>query len=459
MTDTAIAPSQSTSVTPEEHVEAVKGFMNQCLRVKYTKTGLPKSKQVSADVRQAMADAAGVADPTTLSGSKRLFKSGKDAHPIIGDVNEWERMVDKWRNSFTFSMAADESADVGELRRAKAERLVRADDVEAFEDGLVKLEAEGVAICKKLQAEYDEVMAMEKAKLGKQFKAGDYPAKEDVYQLVVDPQAQKSEELCILRIGKRHYSEVTASVRLPKKVLEKMTVQAAELMNQSLEVAVEDVSKELVDTFKILSARLVDRIKIKPRFGTSIYRQVGAEAEVLGTTKDSDDKLTVTVSYHKEIDDEERPGRKKRQKVSESFGPMTEQEYQDLRPEAMDETKKMHVSVVERFGDYLEQFVNLKSKLGAYGEHMDEALDQLRELYHRAATGSKKQGAEGVIASIKGSSQLRAEMKEGLDFVCGKLTDVADEVRKVRRKLHSGIAGKVAQLQAKAKAKKEAAHA
>lgn len=431
-------------VTPEQHVEAVKSFMHTCMRVRYNKAGLPKSKQASDEAREAVAKEAGDADEDSFSVSKRLFKSrGDDAHPLIEEVNAWARKVDKWRNVYTFSMAADDTIDSDSLKKARGERLVRAEDVETFEKGLSEMEVEGLTLSKKLFDQYEQVMALEKARLKKEFKPSDYPDRDNIWRVV--ERDGKKEEYGILRIGRRQYSEVTASVRLPKVVLQRMTTQAAELMNQSVEVAVADIVTVISETFLTLSKQLGDRVRVRPPHNHPLRLKVGTQAEVLSVREsvDGHDKPVkyVTLKWAGEG----------RAKFQDEFGPYDDAGYAALRPEPMEETKRLTTSVIERLGEQLDVFNNLKLKLGVYGEHLDEALDAIRELYHRATRHTeKKTGA--MIENIKASSYFRETLREELDNAVENLSSIATEAKTVRRKLHSGIA---AQVQAALKAAKK----
>jgi len=408
------------------------------MRVRYNKAGLPKSKQASDEAREAVAKEAGDADEDSFSVTKRLFKSrGDDAHPLLEVVNDWARKVDKWRNTFTFSMAADDTIDSDSLKKARGERLVRAEDVEAFEKGLLEMELEGLKISRQLYEQWDQVMALEKVRLKKEFKAADYPDKSQIWQ--TRERDGKTEETGVLRIGRRQYSEVTASVRLPKTVLQSMTTQAAELMNQSVEVAVADVVNVISETFLTLSKQLVDRVRVRPPYTHPLRLKVGTQAEVLsvreGVNGDDHPVKYVTLKWAGEG----------RAKFQDEFGPYTDEEYAALRPEPMEETKRLTTSVVERLGEQLDVFNNLKTKLGVYGEHLDEALDAIREVYHRATKHSTKK-TSAMIENIKASSYFRETLREELDNAVENLSSIATEAKTVRRKLHSNIAAQVASV-------------
>jgi hypothetical protein len=421
------------SVTPAQHMEAVKTFINQCLRCRYNKAGLPKSKKASEESRAAVAKEAGDADESSFSVTKRLFKScGQDAHPLIGDINDWARRVDRWRNTFTFSMAADDTADADSLKKAKGERLIRIDDVEDFENGLVEMELEGLKLSKKLYDSYDQIMALEKVHLKKEYRQSDYPDREQIFQSV--ERDGKTEEFGILRIGRRHYSEITASVRLPKVVLQRMTVQAEELMNQSVEVAVADIVSVIAKTFTTLAKQLVDRVRIRPPKSHPLYINVGTQAEVMDTREEKSGKF-ILLSWR----DLKTSGQGRPKMITEEFGPYSEEEYQSLRPEPMEETKKLTSSVIDRLSEHLDIFNNLKTKLGAYGGHLDDILDAIRDVYHKA-TGNTHKKTEAMIEQIKHSAYFRNELKEELDGAVNAMLSVAEEAKKVRRKVHSNVA-------------------
>jgi hypothetical protein len=434
-------------VTPEQHLEVVKSFTSECLSVEFIKTkGLPTSKQTSA---KAIAEEA-EGDESSFSASKKLFTCD---HPILDKVNKWASQVTKWRDTYTFPMAAA-SVDARTVRKAKAKRLIRKEDVEEFENGMDQLAEEGLELSKQLHAAYDQIMSLEKKKLGNKFNSSDYPAKDHIYseydKEVVDPETKKAETVRLragaLRIGGRDYSEVSAPVELPKKVLGRMIDQTYEKLNASVEVVVADLAKVMTLSFSTLAGNLVDRVRIRPPFGNEVYQAVGAEAEVVEVLRNADDPnvpeghVTIKVKYKEAV-----AGEKRKKDSFQDFGPMTEAQFQALRPSPMDETKIIKKSVVETFGTYLDTFVNLKSKLGAYGEHVDKALDVLRELHHNALQGRKsKAGAEAVIDTIKYSPKFRHDLKEALDGTCEILAAVAQEAGNVRRKVHGNVAQQIA---------------
>lgn len=422
-------------VTPEQHIEAVKGFMNTCMRVKFNKTGLPKSRKASDEAQVKAAEEAG-SDEAALSVGKRLLSC---EHPVIDELNAWGRKVDHWRNTFTFSMAADDTADAGDLKKARGERLIRCDDIDAFEAGLVEMEQEGLEISNKLLTQYDQIMALEKKRLGKEFNQADYPPKDKLVwpeeRVITDPKTKETKtiqtECGVLRIGRRAYSEVTASVRLPKAVLQRMTTQAAELMNQTVEVAVGDIAKVISDTFLTLSRQLVDRIQIRPPYKHALTTKIGRQAEVLAI-REEDGKKFLTLTW--------RVGR---QAVKEEFGPYTEEQYQELKPEPMAETKKLTKSVIDRLVEQLDIFDNLKSKLGVYGDQLDQVLDAIRDVLHKATSQSSKK-SEAVIDSIKNSAFFRHVLKEELEGAVETMAAVATEAKTVRRKIHANVSMQIA---------------
>ncbi len=436
------------AVSDTEHCQTVKSFMSSCLRVAFKRTGLPKSKQVSGGLMEKMLVESGAQDGA-LSGNKRLLRAGKDSHPLIRSINAWGTKVDKLKSLYTFPMAASEGVDSDTLAKARGDRLIRVDDIEVFEDTLVSLEEEGASLSKKFRDEYDQVMAFEKKMLGKEFNEQDYPSKEGVY--FVHESESGQEVICALRLGKRSYTEVTAPVQLPVEVRKRMTAEATQLMNQSVEVAVGDLSRMLTETFMSLSKQLVDRTRINPRVGSPAYKKYGGEAEVISYKDREEDpsipagKVRVEIAYKTKISEE---GKEKLATLKDVVE-ISPEEYDALRPQPLDKTKHLSTSVVERLGEYLSTFSGLHAKLGAYGAHMDKALEALRDLHYSAATGGKKEGAEGVIDKIKGSKVFRHDLKQALDEASEHLTEIAEESKKVRRKLHGNIAAQVGKLLAK----------
>lgn len=432
------------TVTPEQHVEAVKGFINTCMRVKYNKVGLPKSRQASDGAIAKVAEEAG-GDEAAFSVGKRLLSCD---HDVIDQINAWGRKVDKWRNTFTFSMAADDTADAGELKKARGERLIRKDDIDAFEKGLVEMEQEGLEVSNRLLKFYDQIMALEQKRLGKEFNQSDYPPKDKIVwteeRVVADPETGELKtvqaECGVLRIGRRTYGDVTASVRLPKQVLQRMTTQAAELMNQTVEVAVADITRVISETFLTLSKQLADRVRVRPPYSHPFRKQIdnNATAEVLAKGDGEGGKQKVTLAW-----------KSGKQTIKADFE-MTEAEFEELRPEPMEETKRLTTSVVDRLVEQLEVFDNLKSKLGVYGEHLDQVLDAIRDVIHKA-TGQSKQKATAVINNIKNSSFFRNTLKEELEGAVETMAAVATEAKLVRRKVHANVALQIAQASLKKK--------
>lgn len=444
----AEVPAEKFEVTADEHAQAVKGLMSHTMKVAFTLTGLPKSKQASDEFVERVADEA--------EGQKEGFTVGKRLlsvdHQAIDGLNAAVRKVEKWRNQWTFPTVAAVEVDepltaaaagktLRRLAKEKGQRLIRIDDIDEFEAGLAQMDMDLAQACKRLRDDYDQIIALEKKRLGKQFDASDYPARDKLYseEPSVDPETGqvRNAVTSMVRIGRRQYSEVTASVRLPQAVLQRMTVQAAETMNQNLEVIVEDTAALLTETFSTLAKQLVDRVQVRPRVGTPEYQKWGDRAEVLSLKKHDDDpqvpagQVLLEVSY--------KVGK---QTVKEAHGPIPEDEYQKLRPETMDETKKLSKSVIERLRDQLDLYSGLQDRLGKYGGHMDKTLDAVRDLISKA-TGMRKDKDSAVVEQIKGSSYYRATLKETLDAAGEVLQNVATTAKTVRRSIQGGIAAKL----------------
>lgn len=340
------------------------------------------------------------ADADSVGMSKRLFSS---KHPLVKSANEAKRALVAYRDSMTAvvpkspPLGMDDEAARKLLEKEPGVRLIETEKIDEFEEHVAVLVSNLQAAIKALNAGLSQVLAFDKAKLGKLYKDSDYPEK-------VEAQVRGPK-----------YGEIKYSLDFEKiapKAFARMAKDLEYRLKGGIELTVADFADALISLAKQMANQLGSRIRLKvPKTNPAMgYLR---DAEVVEYVTHAEDpevpvgSVAVNLRYTP-------PGKKKNEMVWHEF---TVAEYDALCPYESDEKKKLYESSLQNLRDQCDSIKNVMAMLGNIGTPVIAAADKVEDLL-ASVGGSNKE----VLEELRNSNMARKATLRAFNDLASTLT-------------------------------------
>lgn len=403
-----------TDQLDRDYLATVDFLATKCLEVTLRVSWLPESKVVSSDGKEKMLGAVR-GRKKGFSLSKRLFSA---AHPLLKELNRARDQIEALRNSFTIVKAAGLTEDtVGRSTIAPGVRLIRADDVPAFEDQLRRkvdlLHAAASLFQTHMTQPYETAekiwppfLDLEKEEQGDEFDLRDYP--EDIRETI--------------KIAQPAYQDYKPSQLLPPEIYKRETERVRELLTGTVDTAIRYVADEITEAFIDLAGQLQNRIRLTPLKTHPDFTKLNT-CEVVRQLREPN--KPIRLELRRRDPDPDNPGKMKTNYLE--YEVADEAAYQSLRPQQTNERKKITASTVENLREKLASIHRISDILGAPGENLRAAIDTAKAVLDKAG---------GFAAErLRTNEGFRKELHEALTESTGNILRAAETVSQTRRRI------------------------
>lgn len=363
------------------------------------------------------------ADADMLSVSLRLLDS-KDPH--IKKMNEAKAALQSYRDSVTIPSAqlpltavaanVTSTEEAGEkvtrfLKKKPGERIIMAGDVEKFDDYVSNVLIPNLlSAVAEANKHLPEIKANAKEKLKKRFDEKLFPE--------------------AFKVGVRGpvYGQVGVSAEFEKlcpTAAARLKEAAQQRYSDTIELAVADFATTFLNVVETAAEQLACKTQLNPSSDHELYKLKGGVLKDIRRNADSpqipEGMVAITVEY---LDG--------KVKMTEDFGPMTEEELSSLRPYESKERGKVYESTFEKLLDDMSRFEQIKTMLGETGKPLQGIVDEVRGLLKNAGSN-----ASSITDQVKRSNFFRTAASKTLAAVSDKIADVINTLpvpKKPRRR-------------------------
>lgn len=408
--------------TKAEVAKAAEALTKRCYEVELKINWFQTSKQLAEELALEMADVVN-AELKALSIAKRIFSSENE---FVAKANEARRALEAYFKSVTFPLseipvvtvakaegleAAGDSEEVKRkmqsvLTKAAGRRGVFAEDMDDLYDQIERHTKILQAAAAQLQANLEKVKADDKARLRDAFDERDYPAniakKINVRFIPTEVSLNADFEECCPR-----------SAAKLRKVWEQR-------LQETVELTAGDFAKNLVASLQTAARAIGNRIRLLPdRSGEWGFLR---DAEVLEIRRHEDDPevpegcYAILVRYAVAGETE-----KKSKKAEEWFGPFTQAEFEQLRPQETQERRAVKDAVLENLMAQIEEFRVVGQALGDAGKPLAEVVDRVKDLFAKAGGTN-----EEILREMKESKYFRKQAAEELNTLTISLSELIE---------------------------------
>lgn len=379
------------------------------------------SRSATKDEKQAMIGEDGPDIDMVSMSYQKLDKKNE----YIKKMNECRSAITAYRDSMTIpaaqiplsNVAVDSGGNdvVGSveeyLQKRAGERIIMQTNIEDFEKQLNTVLIPNLnAAVEEANKHIDEIREDTKKKLKSKFKEEEFPDKFVVG--VRGPHYTKLgldstfEELC-----------PTAAARM-KKVMQKQ-------FQDTVDLAVADFARDFLDLIDLVIKQVSLRYKIRPPQGHKY--QVFSGAVITGVLTSADDHEIPAGQKCYEVSYKEGGTTK-----LAFIGPMTDEEYKELRPVRAQEKGKIYEGTLDQLLYNLGRFNQIAELLGDFGKPLEGIVNKVQDILKVENVESGKQLAN----KLKTSSYLRDQTAKSLDQIAESLSGMVSKmpVKKKTRK-------------------------
>jgi hypothetical protein len=411
-------PADQPQAFDQAVAQAGEHLINECSKVRVRISWFGTSAKV--DEEDAVDMLKGTeADRKAVSISKRLLSS---RHKAIVAVNEARRSIENYVSAMTIPMLALTAAGTEDgLRKDAGIRLIQKKDMAAFDDRIKYLMGVLMTSVESFQRALPDIMEEDQKRLGKLFKASDYPT--DVAKLVGVDVAYESTQL-----------DLDWETLCPE-IYKREGLAAKKKFEAVVENAAVEFATRFVEYVRQVTEQLGHRTRVNTQ-GTPWAQYDDAEVLEVHTHDSHPEDVS---AGHLRLKLRTKPaGGKGRSNDFWLEGEISQKVYDDqFRPYSTDEKRKVYASTIENLKNELEAFNNVGELLGPYKAVIKDSVLKVRELLAKASTGLD---AEKIAEQLREGAYFRNEMKSALTGVAQAVQDKMVEATRVRRKIDRKLA-------------------
>lgn len=425
LTPAAVASltAETTATELDEAVATGDQLIKQCSKVRVRTSWFSTSAKVADDMAVAMLKET-EADRKMVAISKRFLNTKHDA---LEGVKAARNAIQSYVTSMTVPLLALRTAADSEagMQKDAGIRLIKKDDMEAFDDRIHYLIGVLHTAVAALQDALPEIKREEEKRLGRLYNERDYP--EDITKLVS------------VTVG---YEPVGVDLDWEKLCPQ---IYEREARNARLKFAAvaENAAQEFSQAFVAYVSQVVDqlgnRVRLNPKPGEGWERY--QDAEVLEKVEHGDDPEVPAGHVLVKVRLKKEAGARGRSEDVWLPEPISKNRYQaELRPYETSEQKKLFGSTVDNLKAQMERFLNVGDMLGPHRALIAESVARVQQLLASADSGMDGQR---IANELRSGNAFRNQVRDALAGVADEVRDVMSDAKKVRRKISSNLIGKV----------------
>ncbi len=406
-----------TQVTGENNtLKAAADYLKEaCYTVEFETTWFATQRRATPSERSSMLNASSDEADASMVGISLKMLDVRD--PYIRKMNAAKTALIAYRDSVTIPSAqlpltaiaegsksvADAEKKLGRILKKKpGERIILAGDVDQFDDYTTNVLIPNLHnAVKEANDNIDEIRAGAQKKLNKRFIAELFP------------------DEFVIGVRGPDYGEVGVSVSF-EQVCPAAALRLKEIVKQrfedTIELAVADFATSFLATVEIAAEQLACKTKFMPSSKHELRKLKDGVLKAVRIHKD--DPLIPEGSRMVEVEYAE--GSKK---ITEEFGPFTDEEYELLNPYESSQTGKVYQSTFDKLLNDLKRFDQIRTMLGDTGAPMENLVDEVRKLL-RSSGGNAKH----ITDEVKASRFFRTTVAATLGNVADKIESLVDSM-------------------------------